>query len=263
MTISTISTFPVAPQRSNDPETFNTRADPFFAHFNTYDDEINTTIGEMNTAVINVSNDRAAAEAAASDAQNAEASANAAANFKGLWSSLTGSLSTPASVKHNGEFWELLNNLADVTTSEPGISGDWTSKTTLTGDATGAIDMAGNALTVDAVYSDQTDKGTQSTGGATVTFDISAASSQKLTIAANTTVAFSNWPASGTESGVEIELVNGGSAAITWPTINWYVGDGATSTTFADTGVTLASSGTNVLTVWSSDGGTTLYGVAV
>lgn len=42
-----------------------------------------------------------------------------------LWSSLTGALNKPASVFHNGAFWALLNNLADVTTSQPGVSADW------------------------------------------------------------------------------------------------------------------------------------------
>tara|TARA_R110000765_G_scaffold195825_8_gene301310 strand:+ start:2358 stop:3401 length:1044 start_codon:yes stop_codon:yes gene_type:complete len=78
----------------------------------------------------------------------AKESALSAANFKGLWLSLDGSLAKPASVKHSGQFWELLNDLADVTTSEPGVSGDWTSKTTLTGNATGPINMSGFALNI-------------------------------------------------------------------------------------------------------------------
>ncbi len=43
----------------------------------------------------------------------------------GLWSSLTGALNKPASVFHNGAVWKLLNNLADVTTSQPGVTADW------------------------------------------------------------------------------------------------------------------------------------------
>lgn len=51
----------------------------------------------------------------------------ATANFKGLWSSLTGRLDKPASVKHNNLMWLLLNDLTDVTTSEPSESNpDWT-----------------------------------------------------------------------------------------------------------------------------------------
>lgn len=61
----------------------------------------------------------------ATDAAASEANAAASANFKGLWSALTGALNKPASVDHNGAFWGLLNNLADVTTSQPGVSADW------------------------------------------------------------------------------------------------------------------------------------------
>lgn len=69
----------------------------------------------------------AAAVAAAVSASTAASQAVAAANFKGLWPSMTGPLNKPACVKHNGRFWMLLNNLADVTTSQPGVSADWTS----------------------------------------------------------------------------------------------------------------------------------------
>lgn len=60
------------------------------------------------------------AAAAASEANTA-----AFANFKGAWSALTGALAKPASVFHNGAFWALLNNLADVTASTPGVASDW------------------------------------------------------------------------------------------------------------------------------------------
>ncbi len=49
----------------------------------------------------------------------------AAANFKGTWSSLTGALNKPASVYHSGTVWALLNNLANVALSQPGVSADW------------------------------------------------------------------------------------------------------------------------------------------
>jgi hypothetical protein len=73
-----------------------------------------------------------------------------------------------------------------------------------------------------------TDKGSVGTG--TVTFSVNAdpsyISEQKLTVTGNLTIAFSNWPSSGTYGEVEIQLVNGGSATITWPTINWPIGGG-------------------------------------
>ena len=105
----------------------------------------------------------------------------------------------------------------------------------------------------------QIDKG--GVGSGTVTFDASASQKQKLTVGGALTVAFSNWPASGIYGEVEIELVNGGSN-VTWPTVNWLKGDGSSSTTFSDLGVTLQSSGANFVVVWSTDGGTTLRGCA-
>ena len=66
----------------------------------------------------------AAASAASAAAQVGQATtqannAAAAANFKGTWSSLSGSISKPASVLHNGSIWVLLANIADVTTQPP------------------------------------------------------------------------------------------------------------------------------------------------
>jgi len=65
------------------------------------------------------------AAASAVSAATSEANTAAFANFKGNWSALTGALAKPASVFHNGAFWALLNNLADVTASQPGVSADW------------------------------------------------------------------------------------------------------------------------------------------
>jgi len=211
-------------------------------------------------------------------AQDAEAQAEivtSAANFKGQWSTLTGALNVPASVFHNDQYWQLLNDLADVTLSEPGVSADWASATVLQGNATGAIDMAGfaltidelivrqpidmagNELTVDAVNYDAIDKGTVSTG--TVSFDVQAATKQKLTVGGALTIELTNKPANDWE--LEIDLTNGGSAAITFPTVNWLVGDGTTSTVFADMGVTLNAAGVNTLLFWATGSGD-VYGRA-
>lgn len=58
-------------------------------------------------------------------ALEAAAAAYINANFKGAWSGLTGALNKPAMVTHSGQRWVLLNNLANVTTSTPGVSADW------------------------------------------------------------------------------------------------------------------------------------------
>jgi hypothetical protein len=101
-----------------------------------------------------------------------------------------------------------------------------------------------------------------SVAGGSVNFDLLDSSKQKLTVGGNLTVSFTSWPKSGTYGEIEVELVNGGAHTITWPTVNWLKGDGTNSTTFADMGVTLASSGTNFVVVWTTDGGATVYGSA-
>jgi hypothetical protein len=118
MTISTITPLPTAPSRDDAPATFISRANAFLAALVTMGTELNTSIGQMNTDIAGVNQD-------AQDAADSAASAIASANFKGAWSSLTGALNIPASVSHSGSIWILLNNLADVTASEPGVSADW------------------------------------------------------------------------------------------------------------------------------------------
>ncbi len=62
------------------------------------------------------------------NAQYVESAANAglaSSNFKGNWASLTGALNVPASAYHNGMYWQLLANLANVTTDQPGVTANW------------------------------------------------------------------------------------------------------------------------------------------
>jgi len=50
----------------------------------------------------------------------------AAAAFKGEWDDLTGALAKPACVYHDNQYWMLLDDLADVTASEPAdANADW------------------------------------------------------------------------------------------------------------------------------------------
>lgn len=126
------------------------------------------------------------------------------------------------------------------------------------------INFSGNVVlspyfAKDVVY-DQGNKGTVSSG--TVTFALSDDNNQKLTVGGDLTISFSGWPSSGIYAEFEIELVNGGAHTITWPTVNWLKGDGTYSTSFSSMGVTLQTSGTNWVIVWSTDGGTTLWGRA-
>lgn len=113
MSIPSISTLPPAPNR-NDPANFSDIADVFVAALPAFEAETNAAIDAMNLDLADAS-------------ANIEA-AQATANYKGLWNTLTGALNTPASVSHNSVTYVLVNNLADVTLSEPGEpsgDGDW------------------------------------------------------------------------------------------------------------------------------------------
>lgn len=119
-----ITALPTPPSRQ-DPANFSDRADAFLGALPTF-------ATEANALAVDVAADETTASAAAISAAASAASATASetniaalANFKGNWSSLTGVLNKPASVFHNGTYWALLNNLADVTTSQPGVSSDW------------------------------------------------------------------------------------------------------------------------------------------
>jgi len=94
------------------------------------------------------------------------------------------------------------------------------------------------------------DKGNMS---GSITFDLSAADFQFGTVTGDlTSVSFSNWPASGKVEWCEVELTNGGAHDITWPgAVTW---DGGSAPT-------LQSSGVDVLTFYSRDGGSTIRGM--
>lgn len=103
-----------APQRS-DRSTFADRADARL----TWEDA--HLVPEMNAAVTQVNDNTLICEAGAQAAQVAIASSH----FKGAWSTLTGALAVPASVFHNGAFWVLLSDVADVTAKVPGVAAEW------------------------------------------------------------------------------------------------------------------------------------------
>lgn len=126
---------PPAPQPTDPPALFDTRAAAFVAA------QVLQTPGMNKLAEDTYTNALAAGEKAAASAQSASDAAGfaaqaadtasvvaGAANFKGVWNDMPpGPISKPASVKHKGRFWLLLNNLANVKASEPGVTADWTS----------------------------------------------------------------------------------------------------------------------------------------
>lgn len=99
--------------------------------------------------------------------------------------------------------------------------------------------------------------------GTTSALDYTNGSHQRWAPTGTVSLTISNWPASGVLGELLIEGINLGAATITWPTINWIKSDGTTTTTFASNGVTLQSSGTDWVFLWTRDGGTTVYGKIV
>ncbi|WP_420465627.1 hypothetical protein [Panacagrimonas sp.] len=97
-------------------------------------------------------------------------------------------------------------------------------------------------------------------GAGTVTLDWSAGNVQRVVRTGAFTLAFSNFPPSGTYCEIKIEAVNWGAGSWTSPTINWVQADGSYTTSFATYGVTLQASGTDAIYLETRDGGTTLIG---
>jgi hypothetical protein len=136
----------VMPKRdgSQTPEQYSAAMDTWIAYLAPLNTPYNTFATQANALAVTVNGYRLEAEsskdaaadsatAAAQSVQELQQYANTALNFKGEWSSLTGALAVPASVFHNGFFWQLLNNLANVAASEPGVSADWALTTTSAG----------------------------------------------------------------------------------------------------------------------------------
>ena len=75
------------------------------------------------------------------------------------------------------------------------------------------------------------------------------------------TIDITNWPAVGKAGIMLLELHNAGSSAsINWPTNGvWVLSNGAHSSSFSATGVSLQSSGIDFVLFWTSDAGATIY----
>ena len=120
-----IAPLPVAPQRSDAPSTFISKADAHVAALAAWTTEVNAVSTEIEVHAAEALSSEAAAAASESTASSASTVSQSNANYKGEWSGLTGAANVPYSVSHAGQFWQLLSNVADITLSEPGVTGDW------------------------------------------------------------------------------------------------------------------------------------------
>jgi hypothetical protein len=93
------------------PDEFDEAAEDFVDYITAIASELNTWASQANAVAVSA---------------NDLATGLASANFAGSWADLTGALSAPACVWHDDQFWMLLEDLADVTASEPSDSNsDW------------------------------------------------------------------------------------------------------------------------------------------
>ncbi len=108
------------PDRATQDQTeFNAAASAYAAWMSANPPQMNLLASQMNAVSTEVGGWR-------DDAVASGATAIASANFKGAWSGLSGAASIPYCVLHDGKYWQVLTNLADVTTSEPSpANSDW------------------------------------------------------------------------------------------------------------------------------------------
>ena len=222
----------------------------------------------------------------------------AATTYYFAWASLTGALAKPASVSHNGLLWGLLNNLADVTTSEPGVTADWEEITSdrwankiFKGDwsaLTGALlypafvahdrriwalntdlaDVTAKTPGVDSEWEEMTPylyELLQALGSITTNTEIDLADGTivSLTVAGDFTLSITGWFETGKYSELLLIMTNGDAHIVTWPTINWLLSTGAFTTTFSENEAALQASGIDFVFLWTINGGTTVYGKIV
>lgn len=86
---------------------------------------VEQTTAIKNQAVAETGAIRDQALAARDAAASSAATAQGLANYQGRWPELAGALAKGATVWHQGHYWGLLDNLADVTAAEPGQSTAW------------------------------------------------------------------------------------------------------------------------------------------
>lgn len=239
--MTTISTPPTAPDRSS-PSTFSDRADAFVAWLEATVPDFNSVRSETNTF-------KDDAEAAKTAAEAAEVGALAASSFKGAWSALSGSLSVPASVVHSGNVYILNSNLADVTASEPGVSGDWTQVSGVTLDANGNLNLTGEILITSYLEK------TVALSGTSPSVDCATGNVFTLTTSGNTTFSFDFTNIDLTTDsayGFTLKVTAGGAHTLTWPaSVDWPKGSAPDAP---------ASGETDVYVFFTDDGGTTWYG---
>ena len=186
--------------------------------------------------------------------------------FVGLFESATGDLGpkSDAGITYNAGTGTLTATAfsgpltGNVTGNASGtaatVTGAAQSAITSVGTLTG-LTMGGELAAVDQVISrpEMKDYAETKVAMAAHAVDLSLGNVQTYTLSGNQTLTFTNPPASGKAGSFTLIVTNGGSATLTWPTsVDWA----------AATAPTLTSSGVDILTFLTVDGGTIWYGFA-
>ena len=81
---------------------------------------------DVDSLATDAENSATASAASASEAADSVISASAVTNYIGEWSTLSGAESIGVTVSHDGAFWRLLVDVADIASTEPsGSNSDW------------------------------------------------------------------------------------------------------------------------------------------
>jgi len=211
-----------------DPDNFSAYMDTWLSKISTWTTEANSTAADVNSDQIAASTSASNAATSETNAEAAASTASSAANFVGAWSTLTGALDIPASVLHENKYWNLVQDIADVTTIEPGTNSAY--------------------WKVDG-FEDVNDLGTISTN---TTINVGDGNVVECTIAGDLTFTFSGFVATGTADYLTIIMEAAGDYTITWPaSVKWN----------EDTEPTWSSSGNRDIAFFVTiDGGTALMG---
>jgi len=122
----TISSFPTAPDRENDtPSEFSDNVDAYLQAVVDHVSEVNTWATQANSLVSDVNSDASDAATSETNAAASEAAAQSSANYVGEWDDQSGAATVPTCVSHNNIYWQLTEDLGDITAKEPGVDSEW------------------------------------------------------------------------------------------------------------------------------------------
>ena len=140
--LTDIPAFPALADRA--AGTYNASAYAFGNHMSvTFNAELLAVANNVRSNALDAAASATASALSATQAAEASGATLAATAFKGPWSALTGSLALPASVWHQGQYWVLLQPLANVAAVAPGS--DLTKWAALIAGAAPSVQLVANA----------------------------------------------------------------------------------------------------------------------